>query len=264
MSSPVIAVPRSQASSCRCTAASVPRVARCSSRRHRVCIECGHRGGLDDVPLARRGTLFTFTNDYLFESARSADDPRRRRPRGRRPRLPAAHRLRCRPRRHRHAARADVPPPPRRRSASTTTSGRRGPRSASDATRRVREEDSRMDFGFSEEQEMLRSAARDFLAKEVPDDLRPQDDGRRGRLHRRAVEEDGRPRLDGPHPAGAVRRRRTRLRRPGRRARGDGSRRAAGAVLLHRRPRRRGAARRRRARAEDSAAAEARRRRAAR
>jgi hydroxymethylglutaryl-CoA synthase len=36
--------------------------------KHRVCIECGHPGGLDDVALARRGTLFTFTNDYLFES----------------------------------------------------------------------------------------------------------------------------------------------------------------------------------------------------
>ena len=37
--------------------------------RHRVCIECGHGGGLEDVALERRGTLFTFTNDYLFESA---------------------------------------------------------------------------------------------------------------------------------------------------------------------------------------------------
>src|SRR5262249_9335176 len=36
--------------------------------RHRVCIECGHAGGLEDVRLARRGTLFTFTTDYLFES----------------------------------------------------------------------------------------------------------------------------------------------------------------------------------------------------
>jgi 3-hydroxy-3-methylglutaryl CoA synthase len=36
--------------------------------KHRVCIECAHPGGLDDVKLARRGTLFTFTNDYLFES----------------------------------------------------------------------------------------------------------------------------------------------------------------------------------------------------
>jgi uncharacterized OB-fold protein len=36
--------------------------------KHRVCIECGAAGGLEDVKLARRGTLFTFTNDYLFES----------------------------------------------------------------------------------------------------------------------------------------------------------------------------------------------------
>ena len=54
-----------------------------------------------------------------------------------------------------------------------------------------------MDFGFSEEQEMLRSSAREFLAKECADDLRPQDDGGRARLLRRAVEEDGRARLDG-------------------------------------------------------------------
>ena len=36
--------------------------------KHRVCIECAHPGGLDDVKLARRGRLFTFTNDYLFDS----------------------------------------------------------------------------------------------------------------------------------------------------------------------------------------------------
>ncbi|MEO8603346.1 MAG: OB-fold domain-containing protein [bacterium] len=36
--------------------------------RHQVCIECGHRDGLDEVKLARRGTLFTFTNDYLHDS----------------------------------------------------------------------------------------------------------------------------------------------------------------------------------------------------
>jgi 3-hydroxy-3-methylglutaryl CoA synthase len=36
--------------------------------KHRVCIECAHPGGLDEVKLARRGRLFTFTNDYLFES----------------------------------------------------------------------------------------------------------------------------------------------------------------------------------------------------
>jgi uncharacterized OB-fold protein len=36
--------------------------------KHRVCIECGQPGGLAEVKLARRGTLFTFTNDYIFES----------------------------------------------------------------------------------------------------------------------------------------------------------------------------------------------------
>jgi 3-hydroxy-3-methylglutaryl CoA synthase len=36
--------------------------------RHRVCIECGKPDALDEVRLARRGRLFTFTNDYLFES----------------------------------------------------------------------------------------------------------------------------------------------------------------------------------------------------
>ena len=36
--------------------------------KHRVCIECGHPDGLTEVRLGRRGTLFTFTNDYLFES----------------------------------------------------------------------------------------------------------------------------------------------------------------------------------------------------
>jgi len=34
----------------------------------RVCVECGHRDGLDDVKLARRGRLFTFTNDYIFDA----------------------------------------------------------------------------------------------------------------------------------------------------------------------------------------------------
>jgi 3-hydroxy-3-methylglutaryl CoA synthase len=36
--------------------------------KHRVCIECSHPGGLEDVKLSRRGRLFTFTNDYLFDS----------------------------------------------------------------------------------------------------------------------------------------------------------------------------------------------------
>jgi len=34
----------------------------------RVCIECGHHAGLVDIKLARRGTLFTFTNDYIFDA----------------------------------------------------------------------------------------------------------------------------------------------------------------------------------------------------
>jgi 3-hydroxy-3-methylglutaryl CoA synthase len=36
--------------------------------KHRVCIECSNPGGLEDVKLSRRGRLFTFTNDYLFDS----------------------------------------------------------------------------------------------------------------------------------------------------------------------------------------------------
>jgi hydroxymethylglutaryl-CoA synthase len=36
--------------------------------KHRVCVECGHRDGLLETKLSRRGTLFTFTNDYLFDS----------------------------------------------------------------------------------------------------------------------------------------------------------------------------------------------------
>ncbi len=36
--------------------------------KHRACIECGHATGLDDVRLARRGTLFTYTHDHMFES----------------------------------------------------------------------------------------------------------------------------------------------------------------------------------------------------
>jgi hydroxymethylglutaryl-CoA synthase len=36
--------------------------------RHRVCIECGYRDGLEEHKLGRRGTLFTFTNDYIHDS----------------------------------------------------------------------------------------------------------------------------------------------------------------------------------------------------
>ncbi len=35
---------------------------------HRVCIECGYRGGLEEVKLSRRGKVYTFTHDYLVES----------------------------------------------------------------------------------------------------------------------------------------------------------------------------------------------------
>lgn len=48
----------------RCTACGVVQFP-----RHRVCIECARAEGLDDVRLARRGTLFTFTHDHVAESA---------------------------------------------------------------------------------------------------------------------------------------------------------------------------------------------------
>ena len=35
---------------------------------HRICIECGYRGGLAEVKLPRAGKLFTFTHDYLTET----------------------------------------------------------------------------------------------------------------------------------------------------------------------------------------------------
>ena len=34
----------------------------------RACIECGDAAGLADVKLGRRGTVFTFTNDHLFDA----------------------------------------------------------------------------------------------------------------------------------------------------------------------------------------------------
>jgi len=36
--------------------------------KHRLCVECADPNGLEEVKLARRGQLFTFTNDYLTES----------------------------------------------------------------------------------------------------------------------------------------------------------------------------------------------------
>ena len=35
---------------------------------HRICVECGYRDGLQEVKLPRKGTLFTFTHDYLTET----------------------------------------------------------------------------------------------------------------------------------------------------------------------------------------------------
>ena len=35
---------------------------------HRICVECGHRDGLEEVKLTRTGKLFTFTHDYLTET----------------------------------------------------------------------------------------------------------------------------------------------------------------------------------------------------
>lgn len=37
--------------------------------RQQVCIECSARGGLEPVRLSRRGTVFTYTNDYVAEAA---------------------------------------------------------------------------------------------------------------------------------------------------------------------------------------------------
>ena len=45
-----------------------PRCGTVQFPKHRACIECSHPGGLDEIKLARRGKLFTFTNDHLFES----------------------------------------------------------------------------------------------------------------------------------------------------------------------------------------------------
>jgi len=75
-------------------AASAPSAARCSSRAPRV-----HRvrapGGLEEVKIARRGKLFTFTNDYSSR-ARTAHLARGDRPGGRRPALLPADGLRAR------------------------------------------------------------------------------------------------------------------------------------------------------------------------
>ena len=36
--------------------------------RQRVCVDCGTKDDFDDSKLARRGTVHTFTSDYLFPS----------------------------------------------------------------------------------------------------------------------------------------------------------------------------------------------------
>lgn len=48
--------------------ATCPRCQAVQFPKHRVCIECGCSDGLRDTKLSRRGTLFTFTNDYIFDS----------------------------------------------------------------------------------------------------------------------------------------------------------------------------------------------------
>jgi uncharacterized OB-fold protein len=44
-----------------------PRCAVVQFPKHRACIECGQAGGLEEVKLARRGKVFTFTSDYMFD-----------------------------------------------------------------------------------------------------------------------------------------------------------------------------------------------------
>jgi hydroxymethylglutaryl-CoA synthase len=36
--------------------------------KREICVECGYRAGLEDCKLAHRGTIFTFTHDYLFDA----------------------------------------------------------------------------------------------------------------------------------------------------------------------------------------------------
>ena len=95
-----------------------------------------------------------------------------------------------------------------------------------------------MDFGFSEEQEMLRQSVREFLDGECPMTYVRADDGGRARLLRGAVEKDGRARLDRSDRSRGAWRRRADHGRHGRRARGDGPGRHARAVLRVGDPRR--------------------------
>jgi hydroxymethylglutaryl-CoA synthase len=45
-----------------------PQCATVQFPRHRACIECGNHDGLRATKLSRCGTLFTFTNDYIFDA----------------------------------------------------------------------------------------------------------------------------------------------------------------------------------------------------
>src|SRR2546429_241888 len=139
-----------------------------------------------------------------------------------------------------------------RAAASTTTSGRRDRHSP--AARERARDGLRLQRRAGDGQQVGARLPRQGM----PHDLRPPDDGGRAGLPRRAVAEDGRARLDGPHPPRGARRCGPRLRRPDRRPRGDGPRRAARPVLLDGDPGRRGPARGRQRGAEEGAPPEAR------
>ena len=71
-----------------------------------------------------------------------------------------------------------------------------------------------MDLGLTEEQQMLRDFARDFLEKECPESyVRDMEEDAAGYSAGRLAQ-DGRARLDGPHRPGTIRRRRHGLPRP--------------------------------------------------
>ena len=131
--------------------------------------------------------------------------------------------------------RSSAPGPTRSRAARPTSSATSWP-SASSACRRT----SPMDFGFSQEQELLRQTARSFLEKECPSGfVRRMMDEPTG-----TTDDFGRKLAElgwlGLDLSRGARRRGPRTRRPHRRARGDGARRHARAVLLDRAPGRAG------------------------
>ena len=68
LSTPVVPVPRSEERCCRCTAASARSAAPCSSPSTGSASSAAIAAASQDIKLARRGTLFTFTNDYMFDS----------------------------------------------------------------------------------------------------------------------------------------------------------------------------------------------------